>query len=362
MQTLHGYNLDETQWRVGKGGQYNYATKDGKEYFIKRLTFPRYPVSDNFKGEFKQNKIDLCNEWLRHRQEIMDAIPGSGTGTIAKPIEIFREGPCYYEVSYMIDTTSIPFEELYKESVDDKRRIMLTVAMSLSDLHKKGIIHGDLTPENILIFRLPGRRNVVKIIGFEYAFFESEPPKSISSEVEYQSPEVILYNQAAASDISSNPYLKDISGKIDVYSLGLIFYRYCVGKLPIPETNSSGQKVYGEKSLMTDQAIEPEFRKIIAGMLHNDPTKRPSMIGVQRMLLDLIPNDRLKIKGTLGPQINEKKNLFGDEEVPVTVVPGHGVQKAYIHPRNSRKVVLTFENGQNQILDKDLAMWKGYVK
>lgn len=129
MQTLHGYNLDETQWRVGKGSQYNYATKDGKEYFIKRLTFPRYPVSDNFKGEFKQNKIDLCNEWLRHRQEIMDAIPGSGTGTIAKPIEIFREGPCYYEVSYMIDTTSMPFEELYKESVDDKRRIMLTVAM-----------------------------------------------------------------------------------------------------------------------------------------------------------------------------------------------------------------------------------------
>lgn len=105
MQTLHDYNIDEKQWRSGNGGQYNVATKDGKEYFIKRLDSPRYPVSDSFKGEFKQKKIDLCNEWIRHRQEIIDAIPGSGTGTIAKTIEVFREGSCYYEVSYMINTS-----------------------------------------------------------------------------------------------------------------------------------------------------------------------------------------------------------------------------------------------------------------
>ena len=68
MQILHGYNIDEKQWKAGNGGQYNVATKDGKEYCIKRLTSPRYPVSDNFKGEFKQKKIDLCNEWLRCHQ------------------------------------------------------------------------------------------------------------------------------------------------------------------------------------------------------------------------------------------------------------------------------------------------------
>ena len=51
----------------------------GKEYFIKRLAFPRYPDSDNFKGAFKQQKIDICNDWYRRRQEIIRAIPGSGT-------------------------------------------------------------------------------------------------------------------------------------------------------------------------------------------------------------------------------------------------------------------------------------------
>ena len=164
MQTLHGYTVDETQWKSkGGGGQCNIAKKGGKEYFIKRLAFPRYPDSDNFKGAFKQQKIDICNDWYRRRQEIIRAIPGSGTGTTVKPIEYFREGPCYYEVANLIDVTSIPYDEIYKESKEDKARVMLTVAMSLADLHKKGIVHGDLDPRNILISRVAGSKNLVTL-------------------------------------------------------------------------------------------------------------------------------------------------------------------------------------------------------
>ena len=175
MQTLHGYTVDETQWKSkGGGGQCNIAKKGGKEYFIKRLAFPRYPDSDNFKGAFKQQKIDICNDWYRRRQEIIRAIPGSGTGTTVKPIEYFREGPCYYEVANLIDVTSIPYDEIYKESKEDKARVMLTVAMSLADLHKKGIVHGDLDPRNILISRVAGSKNLVtKLIDFSDSFFEN---------------------------------------------------------------------------------------------------------------------------------------------------------------------------------------------
>ena len=155
MQILHGYNIDEKQWKAGNDGQYNIATKDGKKYLMKRLSFPRYPVSDNFKGEFKQKKVELCNEWLRCRQDIINAIPGFGMGTIVKPIELFREGPCYYEVSNMIESTCIPYYEIYKEPKEYRTRIMMIVALSLSGLHKKGIVHGNLNSDNILVYQLP---------------------------------------------------------------------------------------------------------------------------------------------------------------------------------------------------------------
>ena len=237
MQTLHGYTVDETQWKSkGGGGQCNIAKKGGKEYFIKRLAFPRYPDSDNFKGAFKQQKIDICNDWYRRRQEIIRAIPGSGTGTTVKPIEYFREGPCYYEVANLIDVTSIPYDEIYKESKEDKARVMLTVAMSLADLHKKGIVHGDLDPRNILISRVAGSKNLVtKLIDFSDSFFENDPPETIMSKDFWWSPEVAFYSKAAASGVSPNPYKKYISCKADVFSLGIVFHQYCAkgGKPPI---------------------------------------------------------------------------------------------------------------------------------
>lgn len=206
MQTLHGYTVDETQWKSkGGGGQCNIAKKGGKEYFIKRLAFPRYPDSDNFKGAFKQQKIDICNDWYRQPSGDYSCDSGLWNRNYCKTNRYFREGPCYYEVANLIDVTSIPYDEIYKESKEDKARVMLTVAMSLADLHKKGIVHGDLDPRNILISRVAGSKNLVtKLIDFSDSFFENDPPETIVSKDFWWSPEVAFYSKAAASGVSPN--------------------------------------------------------------------------------------------------------------------------------------------------------------
>ena len=398
MQTLHGYTLDETQWEVkGGGGQCNTAKKDGKEYFIKRLAFPRYPASsDNFKGSFKQKKIDICNEWYRRRQEIVRAIPGSGTGTTVKPIEYFREGPCYYEVANMIDVTSIPYDEIYKESKEDKARIMLTVAMSLADLHKKGIVHCDLDPRNILISRVAGSKNLVtKLIDFTDSFFENDPPETIMSKDFWWSPEVALYSKAAASGVSPNPYKKYISCKADVFSLGIVFHQYCTegGKPPICTKAQPWQEFNAGKTPQIDSKIEPEFRALIADMLECEPSKRPAMADVHKRLLQILrpgmgkknaEEEQKKAEEERQRQLEverqkkaeaerqrkaaeerqrkieeeRKKEKIGSSGLTV----GNGVKSARLHERNPRKVVLTFENGREQIMDLNLAVRQGYVK
>lgn len=375
MQTLHGYTLDESQWKAkGGGGQCNIAKKDGKEYFIKRLAFPRYPDSDNFRGDFRQKKIDICNAWFKNRQDIIRAIPGSGTGTTVKPIEYFRVGSCYYEVANMIDITSIPYDQIYKESIEDKARIMLTVAMSLSDLHKNGVVHGDLDPGNILISRLAGSNNLVtKLIDFTDSFFENNPPETIMSKDFWWSPEVALYSKAAASGITPNPYKKYITCKADVFSLGIVFHQYCSkdGEPPICTKSQPWQEFNAGKKPQIDEAIEPCFRNLISSMLECEPSDRPTMLEVHKTLLQILKGgtlpQSLSVEGEkklsiISPSYCEDKTNneirnFGSDALKA----GIGVRSARRHERNPQKVVLVFNNGKEQIMDLALAKRQGYV-
>lgn len=389
MQTLHGYTLDETQWKAkGGGGQCNVAKKGGKVFFVKRLTKPRYPESDKFTGEFKKKKIEECDTWLKRRKEIIKALPGNGTGTLIKPIEYFREGPCYYEVANMVDVTSIPYNCIWKESKQDKARIMLTVAMSLSDVHKVGVVHGDLDPGNILISRAAGGNLITKLIDFTDSFLECDPPDVIMSKEFWWSPEVALYS--IASSHQPNPYKKYISCKADVFSLGIVFHQYCAqdGKTPICKKSQPWQEFQAGNKPKIDPRIEPEFQKLISEMLEVEPNNRPSMADVHKVLLGIlrpvsvqgynnksyekeeskyINRDKYNyadtkrekvakdlIKGD-SQEINNKELTIGDGKTS----NGIGVKSAVL--LNARKVKIYYLDGKEQIMDLKFAIRQRYV-
>lgn len=368
MQTIHGYTLDETQWKArGGGGQCNIAKKDGKEYFIKRLTKPRYPESEKFSGEFRQQKIEECNAWFKRRKEISKTLPGNGTGTLIKPIEYFRDGPCYYEVANLVDVTSIPYDQIWKESKQDKARIMLTVAMSLADVHKVGVVHGDLDPGNILISRAAGGNLITKLIDFTDSFMEKDPPDVIMSKDFWWSPEVALYSKA--SDQKPNPYRQYISCKADVFSLGIVFHQYCSkgGRAPFCTQSQPWQEFHIGKKPQIDPDIEPEFRSLIASMLEVEPDDRPSMAEVHRTLLQGFR----PIHGTQQRPIQSVSRDHGGttEQMSApksTLCPGNGTSSTGAKVKtvlslNPKKVKVCFSDGKEQIMDLKLAIRQGYV-
>jgi len=383
MQTLHGYILDETQWKAkGGGGQCNIATKAGKQYFIKRLTKPRYPESDKFSGAFRQQKIEECDAWLKRRREIIKALPGNGTGTLIKPIEYFREGPCFYEIANMVDVTSIPFDQIWKESKLDRTRIMLTVAMSLADVHKVGVVHGDLDPGNILISRAAGGNLITKLIDFTDSFLATDPPNAIMSKDFWWSPEVALYSKA--SDQRPNPYRQYISCKADVFSLGIVFHQYCSkgGKAPICTQPQPWQEFQVRKKPQVDPEIEPEFRDLISSMLELEPDSRPAMTEVHQALLHILrpaptpSKARPERTGTetfqQGPQKQvpkapERKQQQDPSLEASSIEAGCGTSGSGAHVKsalllNPRKVKIFFSDGKEQIMDLKLAIRQGYVK
>lgn len=372
MQTLHGYTLDETQWKAkGGGGQCNVATKGGREYFVKRLTKPRYPESDKFTGAFRQQKIEECDIWLKRRKEIAKALPGNGTGTLVKPIEYFREGPCFYEIANMVDVTSIPYDNIWKESKMNKARIMLTVAMSLADVHKAGVVHGDLDPGNILISRAAGGNLITKLIDFTDSFFEQDPPEVIMSKDFWWSPEVALYSKASSQN--PNPYRKYISCKADVFSLGVVFHQYCSkgGRAPICTKPQPWQEFQIKRKPLVDPEIDPEFRGLIASMLEVEPDSRPSMTEVHKALQYILRPASAPV-GSDSRKVEEVRRKVEKDKGRDTVTDttsilsgegrnGNGAHVVSAFLLNPRKVKVCFSDGKEQIMDLKLAVLQGYI-
>lgn len=124
---------------------------------------------------------------------IMEYVPGI---TVAERIR--NEGP--YEI---------------KEAA----RIIVRVASALDHAHNKGIIHRDIKPSNIMI----REDDVVKVTDFGIA--KSSEPSDMTrmrftpGTRDYMSPEQAQGN-------------RELDGRSDIYSLGIVFYQMVTGKLP----------------------------------------------------------------------------------------------------------------------------------
>jgi eukaryotic-like serine/threonine-protein kinase len=103
-------------------------------------------------------------------------------------------------------------------SVDDSARIAIGVASALEVAHRKGIVHRDVKPGNILITDAGD----VKVTDFGIARAVSEASMTVTGttlgSVHYFSPE-----QARGDEVT---------GASDVYSLGIVLYQMLTGRRP----------------------------------------------------------------------------------------------------------------------------------
>lgn len=168
---------------------------------------------------------------------------------------------------------------------DDRRKavpIMLQLAEGLAACHEKGIIHRDLKPGNIIITN----SGIVKILDFGIAKTAANLTKTgmTVGTPEYMSPE-----QCTGS--------RNITGKSDIYSLGIIFWELIFGHVPFKadaETNPelSIALKHIEATLPAQAAIpDMSLVKIISltrRMLDKDPNSRPEMPEIIDILSDFL--------------------------------------------------------------------------
>jgi len=108
-------------------------------------------------------------------------------------------------------------------SPDKAARIICDVALALSHSHAKGIIHRDIKPANIMI----DENGVVKVTDFGIA--RATESTSLTQSVIIGTPKYMAPERIKAE--------KDIDGRSDIYSLGIVFYEIVTGKVPFHDNS-----------------------------------------------------------------------------------------------------------------------------
>ncbi len=165
---------------------------------------------------------------------------------------------------------------------DESRRIMQETADALGAAHAFGIIHRDVKPDNILLEGSRGRV-VVTDFGIAKALSSTTGGATLTATgVAIGTPHYMSPEQAAGD--------REIDGRSDIYSLGVVAYQMLAGELPFQAPTVPGilmKHITERAPLVTDRRPEvPEdLAACVMRSLEKDPEDRwPTADALRRAL------------------------------------------------------------------------------
>jgi serine/threonine protein kinase len=119
-----------------------------------------------------------------------------------------------------------------RRPVDQVRRVLCEVADALEYAHRHGVIHRDIKPDNIIIDRVNGRSMVTD---FGIARAAAAESRLTVTGVAVGTPAYMSPEQALGE--------RELDGRSDIYSLGVVGYQMLVGETPFKATNTPAMLV-----------------------------------------------------------------------------------------------------------------------
>jgi len=265
--------------------KWGFAVRNHREYFIKELLQPVYPMDPSVMPEdMFYAKRARCDEYEQRSVQLYSRINAASTGNLVRILEFFRSDSKYYLITEKVEGPILNVQQIAMLPVQDKYMSMISAAYAFMCLHNAGVVHFDVKPANILIKRTKYGRFTAKLIDFDSGFIlgESREDFELGGDLTYLAPETFL---AIAGEES------ELDEKVDIFALGLVFHEFFAGTLPTFDTE---EYEYPYEAALDKGVLMPDYSRVPRGvgeliqrMLDVDSEKRPSALEVVNALAAL---------------------------------------------------------------------------
>ena len=266
--------------KVGEGGfGAVYKGKQlgtGRQVALK-LLHPEMTQDENLVARFRREGLVMCNLRDAHTVTTYD-FDQTRDGTLFIAMELL-EGKSLHDVFYV------------QAPIEWRRMLKIAAQMcsALAEAHSQGIVHRDLKPENIYLENRSGDPEFVKILDFGIAKVMrgdgSQAPQLTATgqtlgTLEYMSPEQLMG--------------KELDGRSDIYTVGVLIYEMVTGRLPFPEAKGPAALITAQLREVPEPLsavnpagnIPPIVDQIVLKMLAKDKAQRFADVEALRVALN----------------------------------------------------------------------------
>jgi serine/threonine protein kinase len=185
--------------------------------------------------------------------------------------------------------------------VEDVRRITREVGDALAYAHERGVVHRDIKPDNILLDAATGR-TMVTDFGIARAASEGEGGRLTATGMAIGTPAYMSPEQAAGD--------REIDGRSDLYSLGVVAYQMLVGEPPFVANSTPAMLVkhISERPTPVSQRrsdVPVDLSRAVMMCLEKDPGMRFPSASALVTALDTgqIPDIRPSVESLAYPPV-----------------------------------------------------------
>ena len=159
-------------------------------------------------------------------------------------------------------------------------RVFERIADALTHMHKQGVLHADLKPNNLIL----GRGTRVKVIDYGLAWIKGEPKNRVQGTPEYMAPETATH--------------KLVNERTDIYNFGATMYRLTTLQLPPcaapPDGLPMNEKYFKEQYkpvLECNPVVPPGLADLIDHSMSFNANRRPERMSQIQGTLDQLADE-----------------------------------------------------------------------